>query len=105
MTDVPNSTPDDLTPAGDPELAALVRQDAPPDAADPSLAAVAADPELAALVRSDVPWDDAGSVFDTAPFLPLAADFETATPPRRRRSLAIRFGVAFVLGFLLTVGI
>ncbi len=49
MTDLPNSaadraanasTPDIETPAGDPELAALVRRDAPPDDADPSLAAV-----------------------------------------------------------------
>jgi len=45
MTDLPNSaadraaTPDGATPAGDPELAALVRRDAPPDDADPSLAA------------------------------------------------------------------
>jgi hypothetical protein len=40
MTDLPNSTPDGETPAGDPELAALVRRDAPPDDADPSLAAL-----------------------------------------------------------------
>ncbi len=49
MTDLPNSaadradnasTPGGETPAGDPELAALVRRDAPPDDADPSLAAL-----------------------------------------------------------------
>ena len=66
MTDVPNtaavpaantSTPDGETPAGDPELAALV------------------------------------------------TDGEPAARPRRRRSLALRFGVSFVLGFLLAVGI
>jgi hypothetical protein len=48
MTDLPNSaadraasasTPDGATPAGDPELATLVRRDATPDDADPSLAA------------------------------------------------------------------
>ena len=42
------------------------------------------------------------------PVLPLAAavtDGEPPARPRRRRSLALRFGVAFVLGFLLTVGI
>src|SRR5437762_3728877 len=49
MTDQPNSAadraanasaPDGGTPAGDPELAALVRRDEPPDDADPSLAAL-----------------------------------------------------------------
>ena len=40
MTDLPNSAPDGETPAGDPELAALVRRDAPPDDGDPSLAAL-----------------------------------------------------------------
>src|SRR5207245_6702191 len=49
MTDLPNSaadraanasTSDGETPAGDPELAALVRRDALPDDADPSLAAL-----------------------------------------------------------------
>ena len=39
------------------------------------------------------------------PVLPLAADVEPPAPPRRRPSLALRFGVSFVLGFLLTVGI
>ena len=42
------------------------------------------------------------------PVLPLAAavtDGEPPARPRRRRSLAFRFGVAFVLGFLLAVGI
>ena len=33
------------------------------------------------------------------------ADGEPPARPRRRRSLALRFGVAFVVGFLLTVGI
>ena len=42
------------------------------------------------------------------PVLPLAAavtDDRPPAPPRRRRSLALRFGVSFVLAFLLTVGI
>ena len=45
---------------------------------------------------------------DTVPVLPLAAavtDGEPPARPRRRRSLALRFGVSFVLGFLLAVGI
>src|SRR6478609_6496006 len=81
------------TPVGDPELAALVRQDAPQG-----------DPELAALVRGDEPPFDAGPVFDAAPVLPLVADGEPPARPRRRRSLVLRFGVAFVVAFLLTVG-
>ena len=42
------------------------------------------------------------------PVVPLAAavaDDEPPARPRRRRSLALRFGVAFVLGFVLAAGI
>ena len=118
MTDLPNSaadraanasTPDGETPAGDPELAALVRPDAPP----------AGDPELAALVRPDAPGDPTDTApadtspiselgVDAVPVLPVAAavtDSEPTAPPRRRRSLTVRFGVSFFLGFLLVVGI
>jgi vancomycin resistance protein YoaR len=47
---------------------------------------------------------------DNEPAMPvvLAAvvpDGETPTRPRRRRSLALRFGVAFVLGFVLAAGV
>jgi vancomycin resistance protein YoaR len=49
----------------------------------------AGDPELAALVRPDA----------------AAIDGEPPAPPRRRRSLARRFGIAFVLGALLAVGV
>ena len=45
---------------------------------------------------------------DAVPVLPVAAavtDVEPPARPRRRRSLALRFGVSFVLGFLLAVGI
>ncbi|MEA2576495.1 MAG: hypothetical protein QOD78_83 [Chloroflexota bacterium] len=44
----------------------------------------------------------------TVPVLPLASavtDGEPSTRPRRRRSLALRFGVSFVLGFLLAAGV
>ena len=95
------STPDPSTAVGDPELAALVRPHASPAAPDPSTPA--GDPELAALVRRDEPPFDA----DTALF-PVAAvteDEPPATSPRRRGSLVLRFGVSFVLAFLLTVGI
>ncbi len=165
MTDLPNSaadraanasTPDGETPAGDPELAALVRRDARPDDADPSLAALvnlgrrpasaAADSTLpdpdgpapvaanagaagsptAGNAPADATSADApapGEPTDTAPadtsptsetvvyavpVLPLAAavaDDEPPARPRRRRSLALRFGVSFVLGLLLAVGI
>ena len=45
---------------------------------------------------------------DPVPVLPVAAavtDGEPSSRPRRRRSLALRFGVSFVLGVLLAVGI
>ncbi len=106
MTELPDSaadraanasTHDGETPAGDPELAALVQRDAPP----------AGDPELAALVRGDAPPDapvDATvPVFDV-PVAAVVTDSEPPARPRRRRSLALRFGVASVLGFLLAIG-
>ena len=121
MTDLPNSAadraanasaPDGETPAGDPELAALVRRDAPPDVADPSPADVTAadapapgDPTDTAPVDTS-PTSEPG--VDAVPVLPLAAavtDGEPPARPRRRRSLALRFGVSFVLGVLLAVGI
>ena len=46
-------------------------------------------------------------VVDAVPVLPLAAavtDDEAPPRPRHRRSLALRFGVAFVLGLVLAVG-
>ena len=136
MTDLPNSAPDGETPAGDPELAALVRSDAPP-AGDPELAAlVAATPAADVTAQASEAGATAGDampaagadatdacrstaaptdtsptsepVVDAVPVLPLAAavtDGEPPARPRRRRSLALRFGVAFVLGFLLAVGI
>jgi vancomycin resistance protein YoaR len=45
---------------------------------------------------------------DAVPVLPVAAavsDGEPPAGPRRRRSLALRFGVSFVLGFVLAIGI
>jgi vancomycin resistance protein YoaR len=103
MTDLPNSTPDGEKPAGDPELAALVQP--------------RGDPELAALVRPRGEPIDTGPAdtsptsepaVDAVPVLPVAAAVTDAEPParpRRRRSLALRFGVAFVLGLLLATGV
>jgi vancomycin resistance protein YoaR len=165
MTDPPKSaadraanasTPDGETPAGDPELAALVRRDAPPGVADPSLAAPVnlgrqpvssagpaapaagaperpiagapaaeetaqaseagptagdATPDAGADPTKPAPADTSPTSepgVDAVPVLPLAAavtDGEPPARPRRRRSLALRFGVSFVVGFLLTVGI
>ena len=134
MTDLPNSaadraanasTPDGETPVGDPELAALVRRDAPPDDADPSPAALVTAPAAMPRARparmppspspgeptrpppaDTSPTSEPG--VDAVPVLPLAAavtDGEPPARPRRRRSLALRFGVSFVLGVLLAVGI
>ncbi len=152
MTDLPRSsadradnasTPGGETPAGDPELAALVRRDAPLDDADASLAALvspgrpvsmavpppgrwcpaaarrwgacadgtAQAPETARTAGDATPQagtDATELVFDAVPVLPLAAaatDWEPPARPKRRRSFALRFGVSFVVGFLLTVGI
>ncbi len=90
MTELPNSTPEDETPAGDPELAALVRPRESTDVA-PAEMSLTSEPGV-----------------DTVPVQPLAAAVTDGGPParpRRRRSLALRFGVSFVLGFLLAVGI
>ena len=94
MTDLPNSaadlaasapTADGETPVDDPELAALVQRNAPRDTS------TTPDPGV-----------------DTVPVLPLAEMTGSelpARPRRRRRSLALRFGVSFVLGLLLAVGV
>ncbi|MFL5674424.1 MAG: VanW family protein [Chloroflexota bacterium] len=87
MTDLPNSsadgaandsTPDTAWSAGDPELAALVRQDEPPY--EPGV-------ETVRVMPADLD------------------DFEPPVRRRRRRSLAFRFAFAFVIGFALTVGV
>ncbi len=97
------STPEAETPAGDPELAALVRHDQPSIDADPSLAAlVSPTPEAGA--------DATEPGVDTVPVVPLvphpaATDGEPPARPRRRRSLALRFGVSFVLGFALALSV
>ncbi len=131
MTDLPNSTPDGETPAGDPELAALVRSDAPPPAGDPELAALVrpdagptagditpeagpdatepvVDVAAAAAVSSSPDPAEPAPVDETVPVLvPVAAvtAFEPPARPRRRRSLALRFGVSFLLAFLLAFGV
>ena len=117
MTDVPDSATDQVAdtstldgaaPAGDPELAALVR------------ASLERRPTTRGRCRSDPDRRrrDArargGHVADLRARRRCRAgraargrrgDGDTAARPRRRRSLALRFGVAFVLGFLLAVSI
>jgi vancomycin resistance protein YoaR len=54
------------------------------------------------------PTPDSEPGVDTVPVLPVAAavtEDEPPARPHRRRSLVLRFGVSFVLGFLLTLGI
>ena len=108
MTDLPSSaadraanasTSDGETPAGDPELAAPAA-DHTAQASEAVPAAGDATPEAGA--------DATEPVVDPVPVLPLAAavtDGEPPARPRRRRSLALRFGVSFVLGLLLAAGI
>ena len=127
MTDLPNSaadraanasTPDGEPPVGDPELAALVRRDAPPDDGEPPSPPLGPPrrtrPRRCACAgRADrhrpggrPPTSEPG--VDAVPVPPLAAAVTDGKPParpRRRRSLALRFGVSFVLGVLLAVRI
>jgi vancomycin resistance protein YoaR len=126
------STPDIETSGGEPEPAALVRRDVPSNDRDPVVEAPAADEPTQASEAGRIAGDatpEAGAdatqpVFkvtsgpvdtsptsepsvDAMPVLPLAAavtDGEPSAPQRRRRSLALRFGVSFVLGFLVAVG-
>lgn len=124
MTDLPNSaadraanasTPDIETPAGDPELAALVRRDPPAGTGSPTAEAAPADATTADAPVAGEPIDapaDTSPIseddVDAVPVLPIAAAVTASEPPsrpRRRRSLALRFGVSFVLGFLLAVGV
>ncbi len=116
MTDLPNSaadraaeasTPDGETPVGDPELAALVQRTA--GNATPEAGAEATETVLdvtTATADSTSAVSEPGA--DPVPVPPLAAaviDVEPPARPGRRRSLALRFGVAFILGILLAFGI
>ena len=83
MTDLPHS-------AADPELAALVRRDEPIDAAPADTS----------------PTSEYGvEAVQVAPLEAAVTDGEPAARPRRRRSLALFFGVSAVVGFVLTAGI
>jgi len=93
----------------------------PPGAANagesgsPTAGAAPADATTADAPAPGEPTDDAPADttptsepgVDAVPVLPLTAavtDGEPPARPRRRRSLAFRFGVSFVLGFLFAIG-
>ncbi len=98
---------EDVAAAGDearrrPTAYEHLMTDLPNSAADPAATASRPDGEPPAGETSDEPG------VDPVPVQPVAAavtEGEPPAPPRRRRSLAIRFGVAFVLGALLAVGV
>jgi vancomycin resistance protein YoaR len=105
------STPDGDTPAGDPELAALVNLVRRPVSSVVPAASAAGAPEAGPTAGDATPEAGADATepdVDAVPVLPLAAAVTDGQPParpRRRRSLALRFGVSVVLGFLLAVTI
>jgi vancomycin resistance protein YoaR len=105
------STPDLETAVADPELAALVRRQGPPIAAEPSLAVAETAAPVSHELTDTVPMDMSSTVepdVDAVPVAPLAATVTGGEPParpHRRRSLALRFGVSFALGLLLAAGI
>ena len=121
MTDLPESAadpaanasiPDGETPAGDPELAALVQRGAPRVDAEHSPADVTIAEASASGEPIDIASADTSPILepgvDAVPTLPVVAavtDDEPTARPRRRRSLALRFGASFLLGALLAVGI
>ena len=78
-------------------------------AADATAADAPAPSEPTEAAPADAASDPEEPGVDAVPVLPLAAsvtDGEPAARPRRsRRSLAFRFGISFVVGFLVAVGI
>src|SRR5215204_2878330 len=94
MPDLPHSE-------ADPELAALVRPRTSPEAIDdaPTAAFLTSEPDAFPTSEPDV---------DSVPVLPVTAaviEDEPWTQPRRRPSLAFRFGISLVVGFVLALGI
>jgi vancomycin resistance protein YoaR len=105
MTDLPNDAADEApgalepdidTPVDDPELAALVQRATAPDAGRP------ADSVPVTSAPTSEPTDLAVPV---APVAAAVTHDEAPAHPRRRRSLAFRFGAAFAVGVLLAVGV
>ncbi len=127
MTDQPNDAadpaagapaPDLDTPVDDPELAALVQRTSAPAGSAPAdaglegtspveatAAEAAADTTVAETAAEEPSPASEPVVVPVQPVAAAVSDAEPPAPPRRRRSLAFRFGVAFVLGVLLAVGV
>ncbi len=115
MTDLPNSAADQAANAATPDTES---PEAGADATEPVVegTSAAADTTVADVPPPGEPTDTVPvdtlptpkPGVDAVPVLPLAAAVTAAEPtarPRRRRALVLRFGVAFVLGVLLAVGI
>ncbi len=96
--------------AGSPAAGAVPTDDAVPTDAAPADAPEPGEP-TDTVPADTAPVDTsptAESAIEPVPVLPVAAaviDAEPSARPRRRRSLALRFGVSFVLGILLAVGV
>src|SRR3954469_24497998 len=90
------STLDGETQPGDPELAALVYGGARPDDGDPSLAALVNPGQRPTSSASPTSESIVDAVVQ--PLAPVVSDWEPTARPRRRRSFALRFGVAFIFG-------
>ena len=126
MTDLPNTSADgaadSLTPDDETAQASAVRAtagDATPQASADSATAIvdvsaaaadatAPDPDLPTDATASDATPAAEPPVDVVPVEPVAASLTEGAPTaphRRRRSLAFRFGVAFVLGFVLSVGV
>ncbi len=123
MTDLPNSTADRAaitstldgeTPDGVPEPSAAAGDAVAEAGADATERVFDVTDAAAGDSTSSDPDEpaDTSSTFesgvDAVPVMPLAAAVTDGDPParpRRRRSLALRFGVSFVLGFLLAAGV
>jgi vancomycin resistance protein YoaR len=133
MPKLPNSTPDDETAQA--SVADAIDGDVTPEASTDATTpvvddisaeadSISSDPDEPSdstvadsiSADSDEPTDtnpaDTSPIsengVDAVPVLPVAAavtDGETPAPRRRRRSLVLRFGVAFVLGFALAVSV
>ena len=98
------SIPNGETQPGDPELAALVQGTARPDDGDPSLAALV-NPRQPPASSASPTFESTVAAVPVQPLAPVSTDWEPTARPRRRRSFALRFGVAFVFGFVLAFGI
>ncbi len=114
MTDLPisaaggaanASAPDVEMPVGDPELAALVRRDATPADATIGDTPAAGEPTDTAPADTSPTSEPGVDAVPAPPFAAAVTEGEAPAPSGRRRSLALRFGVSFVLGVLLALGV